>query len=111
MFRRSGKSGGWSRFFNIDDLHPCPILEAPDNLPLVGNAFKFYRQNFPNLPQKCPIEKGDYKFELVSEEKKNESQNFFALKFTQGFYRYIFKLSTTEDKDFFILYWIMQIID
>lgn len=70
-------------------------------------------EKFPKMPQKCPILPGQYGLEnfIIGHQAFNDSNNVFALKLTQGFYRHVVKLSTPQEKDIFLLYWIIQIID
>lgn len=111
IFKKSGNSR-WARFFQIENVKPCPILQSVENFPIVKDVFKFYLKSFPKLPKTCPILPGNYGFnEYPIGVSQNETRNMLSLKLTTGLYRHVLKVSIPEEKDIFLLYWLIQIIN
>lgn len=110
-----GKTG-WKRIFQLEDVNICQFLGlqfgTTGKLPMIGSVFKFYRETFPRLPKKCPFVPGNYGFDgLEIGISQTENFNFFGQTFNAGFYRHVIRFSTDQEKDAYLLYWILQIID
>jgi Protein of unknown function (DUF1091) len=53
----------WNRVFKLPPVDMCQWMKIADHsnsFPIMQYLFKTYTEEFPNLPQSCPIKPGKY---------------------------------------------------
>lgn len=112
MFYKSGP-GAWRQIVRLTNHDLCWVLKQTDNLPFVNSVKQIYSKQFPNMPQRCPVEVGKYYTENVTLSDSSGSydlaRTFTTGEMPNGVYRHVIKLHNKKDPTGFMLFWQTQI--
>lgn len=94
----------WRHLIKLDNIDACSLLVSMQDLPFLDAVRIYYKTYFPCLPQRCPIDPGNYTVTnvTVTDNRNGNPGEKLMLKVTpvslpNGLYRHAIRFFTKDD--------------
>lgn len=110
----------WRQFLKFENIDACAILKAGHSIDYIESIYQTYLLLFPNLPKKCPFEKGIYSVKNVTLINPTDSDRIetgpdrflvSSARLPNGIYRHTMRFYNQRDREGFMVYWHIENYD
>lgn len=95
---KSGPST-WRHIIKLENYDICWIAKNKDLLPMITALKKYYKKQFPSLPNDCPIQPDKYYAANVTamDESEDINNSVTTGQLPNGIYRHVIKMFNKND--------------
>lgn len=95
----------------MDSLSVCGMLESTLKVPFLVGLLQTYKTAFPTLPSECPVVKGEYSVQNIS---NGNYDSFSSMRKNYGFlsdgiYKYFVCLYSSKDSNIYSISWETEV--